>query len=63
MNSDGFASLAQELGKNNLAILIIGLMLGVGKAFIIEFLPEFFSSNFSSFALSGNLISFGILGL
>ncbi|WP_370089316.1 MFS transporter [Ekhidna sp.] len=46
-----------------LAILIIGLMLGVGKAFIIEFLPEFFSSSFSSFALSGNLISFGILGL
>lgn len=45
------------------AILIIGLMLGVGKAFIVEFLPEFFDSKFTSFALSGNIISFGILGL
>ncbi|MEP0986664.1 MFS transporter [Ekhidna sp.] len=46
-----------------LAILTIGLLLGVGKAFIIEFLPEYFSERFASFAVSGSIISFSILGI
>lgn len=46
-----------------IAILMIGLLLGVGKAFIVEFLPEYFAENFSTFAVSGGIISFSILGL
>lgn len=46
-----------------LAILTIGLLLGVGKAFIIEFLPEYFSEQFATFSVSGNIISFSILGV
>lgn len=46
-----------------LAILVVGLLLGVGKAFIVEFLPEYFSENFAAFAVSGSVISFSILGI
>jgi hypothetical protein len=46
-----------------LAILIVGLMLGVGKAFIVEFLPEYFDTYFSNFFLNGSTLSFLILGI
>ncbi|SNT04061.1 Major Facilitator Superfamily protein [Ekhidna lutea] len=46
-----------------LAILVVGLLLGVGKAFIVEFLPEFFDQNFAGFEISGSVISFSILGI
>ncbi|MEO1256659.1 MAG: MFS transporter, partial [Bacteroidota bacterium] len=46
-----------------LAILMIGLFLGVGKAFLVEFLPEHFAFKFPEFGDYGDYISFAILGL
>ncbi|NQZ75878.1 MAG: MFS transporter [Ekhidna sp.] len=44
------------------AILIVGLLLGVGKAFLVEFIPEYFDDKFSSFFMNGSIISFSLLG-
>ncbi len=46
-----------------IAILIVGLFLGVGKAFLVEFLPEHFAVKFPDFGDYGDYISFAILGL
>ena len=45
------------------AILIVGLFLGVGKAFLVEFFPGHFATLFPDNAEYGDYISFGILGL
>lgn len=49
--------------KSYLAILVIGLNLGLGKAFLIEFLPEYFGTRFPEYASYGGYISFAFLGL
>lgn len=46
-----------------LAIIVVGLFLGLGKAFLVEFLPEHFSTRFPGFTEYEGYISFGILGL
>ncbi|MEQ9405158.1 MAG: MFS transporter [Cyclobacteriaceae bacterium] len=46
-----------------LAILVVGLFLGIGKAFLVEFLPEHFAFRFPEIGEYGDYISFGILGL
>jgi len=45
------------------AILIVGLFLGVGKAFLVEFFPDHFAHLFPEIGEYGDYISFGILGL
>ena len=46
-----------------LAILVVGLFLGLGKAFLVEFLPEHFAIKFPEWGNYGDYISFTILGL
>lgn len=46
-----------------LAILVVGLFLGIGKAFLVEFFPGHFASLFPEIGEYGDYISFGILGL
>lgn len=45
------------------AIVMVGLFLGVGKAFLVEFLPDHFNTAFADFGMDGGYISFSILGL
>lgn len=45
------------------AILMVGLFLGVGKAFIVEFFPGHFATLFPEIGQIGDYISFAILGL
>lgn len=45
------------------AILIVGLFLGVGKAFLVEFFPDHFAYLFPEIGEYGDYISFAILGL
>ena len=45
------------------AILVVGLFLGVGKAFLVEFFPDHFANLFPEIGAYGDYISFGILGL
>ncbi|GAB4237107.1 MAG: hypothetical protein Tsb0034_12060 [Ekhidna sp.] len=45
------------------AILMVGLFLGVGKAFLVEFFPEHFAYLFPEIGEYGDYISFVILGL
>lgn len=45
------------------AILVVGLFLGMGKAFLVEFFPGHFARLFPDIAEYGDYISFGILGL
>lgn len=45
-----------------LSIVMIGLFLGIGKAFLIEFLPGHIETSFPKYAEYGEYISFGILG-
>ena len=58
-NDDGSA----QSVKSYLAIMIIGLNLGLGRAFLVEFLPESFESRFAELGAYGNYLSFGFLGL
>lgn len=51
-----------QKGVAYLAILVVGLLLGVAKAFIVEFLPEHFANRFPTFGDYGSIISFSILG-
>jgi MFS family permease len=44
------------------AIILVGIELGIGKAFLVEFLPNHFASNFSEIGESAEIISFGLLG-
>jgi MFS family permease len=46
-----------------LSILVIGLFLGVGKAFIIEFIPHHIANQFPDFGEYGGYVSFATLGL
>ncbi len=46
-----------------LAILVVGLFLGLGKAFLVEFLPEHFNAKYPEYANYGDYLSFSILGL
>lgn len=45
-----------------LAILVIGLLLGLAKAFLVEFLPDYMDATFEGFAINGEYVSFGLLG-
>lgn len=44
------------------AILVIGLALGVGKAFLVEFIPENFETAFPASGNTGSYVSFALLG-
>lgn len=46
-----------------LAILVIGLVLGLGKAFLIEFVPEVVERRYPELGSMGEYLSFGLLGL
>jgi len=46
-----------------LSILMVGLFLGIGKAFLVEFLPSYIGRSGTEYATYGEYISFGILGL
>jgi hypothetical protein len=46
-----------------LSILVVGLFLGVGKAFIIEFIPDHIANKFPEFGEYGGYVSFATLGL
>ena len=46
-----------------LAIVMVGLFLGLGKAFLVEFLPGFFATRHPGFTEYEGYISFAILGL
>jgi len=46
-----------------IAIMVVGLELGLGKAFLVEFVPNHFALNFQPIAEYANFISFGFLGL
>ncbi|MEO9871702.1 MFS transporter [Ekhidna sp.] len=46
-----------------LAIVVVGLFLGLGKAFLVEFLPEHFATRFPGFTEYEGYISFAILGI
>lgn len=52
-----------QSGFAYLAILIVGLLLGVAKAFLVEFLPNHFANKFPGFGDYGSIISFSILGM
>ena len=43
-------------------ILVIGLVLGVGKGFLVEYVPDHIETNFKSIGQYGGYISFGFLG-
>lgn len=45
------------------SILMVGLFLGIGKAFLIEFLPDHISGEFPVYAQYASYISFGVLGI
>ncbi|MBV6647989.1 MAG: hypothetical protein KI790_21185, partial [Cyclobacteriaceae bacterium] len=45
-----------------LAIVVVGLQLGIGKAILVEFLPEHLSSTFPKHAEDADFYSFGLLG-
>lgn len=72
VSSDEVLQRKQELMANDrvqnqsiqsyLAILVIGIFLGVGKAFLVEFLPEHLTIKFPNMQANGDYISFGILG-
>lgn len=49
--------------QSYIAILTIGLALGVGKAFLVEFIPENFETIFPETGNTGSYVSFGLLGL
>lgn len=49
--------------QSYIAILVIGLALGVGKAFLVEYIPASFEANFPNLGNTGNYISFALLGL
>lgn len=55
--------IAKQSFISYLAILIIGLNLGLGKAFLVEFLPEYFGTRFPDMEAYGGYLSFGFLGL
>ena len=44
-----------------LSIIVIGLQLGLGKAFLIEFLPHLIESKFSAYGEYGGYISLSLL--
>ena len=46
-----------------IAILVVGLFLGVGKAFLVEFFPGHFANLFPEIGEYGDYISFAILGI
>lgn len=44
------------------SIVMVGLFLGIGKAFLIEFLPDHVANSFPKYAEYGEYLSFAILG-
>ena len=49
--------------ESYIAIIVIGLALGIGKAFIVEYIPADFEANFPDLGNTGDYVSFGLLGL
>lgn len=45
------------------AILVVGLALGIGKAFLVEYIPASFEASFPDMGNTGDYISFALLGL
>jgi len=46
-----------------ISILMVGLFLGLGKAFLVEFLPDHLENQFPEFGAYGAYVSFVILGI
>ena len=53
----------EQTPMSYLAIVIVGLFLGLGKAFLVEFLPEHLDTKYPNFIAYEGYISFAILGL
>lgn len=49
--------------ESYIAILIIGLALGIGKAFLVEYIPATFETQFPELGNGGSYLSFGLLGM
>ena len=49
--------------ESYIAIIIVGLALGVGKAFLVEYIPANFEASFPDMSNTGDYISFALLGL
>lgn len=49
--------------ESYIAIIVIGLALGVGKAFLVEYIPANFEASFPDLGNTGDYISFALLGL
>ena len=45
------------------SIIVVGLVLGLGKALIVEFFPEFIETKFPEFSKLGSFVAFGLMGL
>ncbi len=45
------------------SIIIVGLVLGIGKALLIEFFPEFIDTRFPEFSHAGGIAAFMLMGL
>ncbi|MEO9965724.1 MAG: hypothetical protein ABJF11_08050 [Reichenbachiella sp.] len=48
--------------QSYIAILTVGLALGVGKAFLVEYIPSSFEHSFPEMSSLGGYVSFGLLG-
>ncbi|UXX80346.1 hypothetical protein N7E81_04440 [Reichenbachiella carrageenanivorans] len=49
--------------ESYIAILVIGLALGMGKAFLVEYIPANFEANFPDLGNTGSYVSFALLGM
>lgn len=49
--------------ESYIAILVVGLALGIGKAFLVEYIPASFESNFPDLGNTGSYVSFALLGM
>lgn len=49
--------------ESYVAILVVGLGLGIGKAFLVEYIPATFETSFPELGSGGSYLSFGLLGM
>ena len=45
------------------SIIIVGLSLGIGKALLVEFFPEFIDLRFPEFSHAGGIVAFSLMGV